>query len=157
MNPNPNSAAPNLGTEKFAALLTATINQANHLAPGATNDEIGQCLRGGIGTFMVQGEICSKVLAMHGEQIAALSQTLLMSTWHPPITGVIQAANFGGLIPTESCSFSSEKSYSGCSVSAGVARPEKGIYNIPIPMAPFQREPEKMRDFPARILINVVF
>jgi len=28
-------------------------------------------------------------------------------------------------------------------VSAGVARPEKGIYNIPIPMAPFQREPEK--------------
>jgi len=89
---------------------------------------------------MVQGEICSKVLAMHGEQIAALSQTLLMSTWHPPITGVIQAANFGGLIPTESCSFSSEKSYSGCSVSAGVARPEKGIYNIPIPMALFQRE-----------------
>jgi len=40
---------------------------------------------------------------------------------------------------------------------SGRGSPREGIYNIPIPMAPFQREPEKMRDFPARILINVVF
>ena len=147
---NPNSE---LETKRFADLLANTLARADHLA----NDELGQTLRSAIGTFMVLGEICSKVLAIHGEQIGALSQTLLMSTWHLPITGVIQAANLGVLVPTESCTFSSEKSYSGCSVSAGVARPEKGIYNIPIPMAPFQREPEKMRDFPARILINVVF
>ena len=30
----------------------------------------------------------------------------------PPIIGAIRAANFGGLIPTESCSLSSERSYS---------------------------------------------
>jgi len=154
MNPNPVPAAE---TKRFAALLANMMDQTNQLSASATNDELSQTLHTAIATFMVQGKICSKVLAIHGEQIGALSQTLLMSTWHPPITGVIQAANLGVLIPTESCTFSSEKSYSGCSVSAGVARPAKGIYNIPIPMAPFQREPEKMRDFPARILINVVF
>jgi transposase len=36
----------------------------------------------------------------------------IMSTWRPPIIGALQAANFGGLIPTESSSLSSEKSYS---------------------------------------------
>jgi type II secretory pathway component PulJ len=48
------------------------------LAPGATNDELGQCLRAAIATFMAQAEICSKVLAMHSEQIATLSQALAM-------------------------------------------------------------------------------
>jgi hypothetical protein len=48
------------------------------LALSATNDELQQCLRTAIGTFMAQGEICSKVLAMHSEHIAALSQALAM-------------------------------------------------------------------------------
>jgi len=76
MNPNP---VPELETKRLAGLLANTLARADHLA----NDELGQTLRSAIGTFMVLGEICSKVLAIHGEQIGALSQTLLMSTWHP--------------------------------------------------------------------------
>src|ERR1700751_1516945 len=32
----------------------------------------------------------------------------IMPTWHPSIIGTIQAANFGSLIPTESCRLSPE-------------------------------------------------
>jgi hypothetical protein len=71
MNPNP---VPEAETKRFTELLSNTLARADQLA----NDELGQALRTAIATFMIQGDICSKVLTMHGEQIGALSQTLLM-------------------------------------------------------------------------------
>jgi hypothetical protein len=105
---------------------------------------------------MVQGEICSKVLAIHGEQIGALSQTLLMSTWHPPIQESFKQPIWG-LDSDRILQLLIREIVLGVFRVSGRGSPREGIYNIPIPMAPFQREPEKMRDFPARILINVVF
>jgi hypothetical protein len=51
-------------TERFAALLATLTNQANQLPANANNHEIQICLRCAIGTFVMQGEICSKVLAI---------------------------------------------------------------------------------------------